>query len=222
MLIHIWSIYITEDLWNKWWEWDFSKAMIITLFVTRIYWQILFSPSSKYFHINSQRQLVIFLLSIISSAGQHNLSHNHTLCMKGEAKSICLPNDYVKVMLRIAYDWQTWKLFMIIILFQVWASPGPANHCVNWSGYQGYSQSFGQRLCNHSERVLHCQVARLASHSPGRIHSRAANELSRNWECYNHRWGTYTRHQHGMGRMIGIDSYDLCIDVPISCLLTMG
>ena len=78
--------------------------MIITLFVTRIYWQILFSPSSKYFHINSQRQLVIFLLSIISSAGQHNLSHNHTLCMKGEAKSICLPNDYVKVMLRIAYE----------------------------------------------------------------------------------------------------------------------
>ena len=39
--------------------------------------QTIFSPSSKYFHINSQRQLIIFLLSIISSAGQHNFSHNN-------------------------------------------------------------------------------------------------------------------------------------------------
>ena len=50
-----------------------------------------------------QVSLIIFSISIISSSNpqrpHYNLSTSSSrgLCMKGEAKSICLPPDYVKV-----------------------------------------------------------------------------------------------------------------------------
>ena len=49
--------------------------------------------------VPSQNLLVIVLLSIISTSCQHNntIRSRSGQCMKGEAKSICLPNDYVKV-----------------------------------------------------------------------------------------------------------------------------
>ena len=59
----------------------------------------------KYFDatILLQVSLIIFSISIISSSNpqrpHYNLSTSSSrgLCMKGEAKSICLPPDYVKV-----------------------------------------------------------------------------------------------------------------------------